>query len=287
MRDPFYGAIEGVNDQDYIFGGELNIPTPTLTYDKSRIQYNQVEVSSMSCTLHAALGAISDLTGYEFSLPERIALWKQALEEGASNTEGWYIYKAVDLARNYWNAHNADRLVSYRVNLSEANYVIDKGYSLVVGFKGNANYSNDIKDGTLDEVELSGNPTYVHSIRLHKTNTVRAVDNYEGNGHNEYRVKDLPKLISNKVFFNEAYFFVSLNDAEKEKNKVSDWAKDSVEKCLKTKIATIWSNPQEIVASPVAEKMLFNAKVLKSYSGQGVTKERLAKVMDRLGLLTT
>ena len=85
--------------------------------------------------------------------------------------------------------------------------------------------------------------------------------------------------------------FVSYHDyqimlnQELAKPEVSDWAVPAVHAAIEKKIATDWTNPQEIVATPVLEQMLFNAGVIKANTGKGLTKERAAVVFQTLKLI--
>lgn len=71
--------------------------------------------------------------------------------------------------------------------------------------------------------------------------------------------------------------------------EVSSWAKSSVEKAIKKKIATAWNDPQEMVMNRTAAIMLFRAGLLTEDPDKslipGVTKEQLAVLLDRLGKL--
>lgn len=282
MRTPFYGATEKYFDADFLAGGELVVPE--APYRFSGHQYNQDEVSSMSCTLHGALTAVTALTNHIFSLEERIALWREALKLGASNKDGWYIGLACDLVRKYWNERNKDQLHYYRVRLSDHERIFSKGYMLVTGYRGNSTYNQDVNaDGVLNNTTF-GVSTYGHCVAAFKDEKEKIADNYFGlKKYNVYELENLDTLITNNVFFNEAYFFVSQQsiDLMAKTNLISDWARDAVEWCRKNGFATKWDNPQQIVADATAEKMWFNAGVLKTYTGLGITKERMAVILFR------
>lgn len=65
---------------------------------------------------------------------------------------------------------------------------------------------------------------------------------------------------------------------------VSPWAVEAVEKAKK-KGMVVWENPQEIVCTPTAEDMFKKLGIIGSDTDKGITKERLAVILDILGLL--
>lgn len=67
---------------------------------------------------------------------------------------------------------------------------------------------------------------------------------------------------------------------EKDKNKVSEWAQSSVDKAIDKGVATVWDDPQKIVATEEAEIMLYRVGLLDKLTGEGVSKERLAVALD-------
>ena len=221
-KTPYHGIIAETADvRDYqLAAGVLNIPTPSSKFKD--ITYEQDEVSNCSCTLHGALGTLSDLLGIKFSLEERKELWRRAVEMGAQEGIGWYVDKAVKLVRDFAREKGYD-ILYFRVMLGSEEYAdaIKKGYSVVTGYRGNATYNNDIDDGFLDGSDFT-NTTYGHCLRLTEDMELRSneslIDNYPISRpkSNIYRVTDsnLKKLRENSVFFNYGYLFVNRKDFE-------------------------------------------------------------------------
>ena len=220
VPEGYYAAKEIYGKLDWRMGAGIleEIPPAPLTFWENQIQYNQLEVNSMSCTIFAAAGAISDLTGYRFDNTQFRALVEEAKKDDFSDTDGWYIYKAVDLLRRWWK-NNAGEIASYRVDVAGADFAkaIAKGYSIVTGYRGNAQYNRDVAaDGILDNISI-GNTTYGHAIRISRDRDrpdyVRLViDNYlDAQPFNTYRIKiaDLPQMVKNGVFYSSGYIFVS------------------------------------------------------------------------------
>lgn len=73
--------------------------------------------------------------------------------------------------------------------------------------------------------------------------------------------------------------------AEREREGVSEWARGAVGKCVERGVAVEWGDPREVVGGAVLELMLHRVGLVGEVSGVGLTKERLAVVLDRLGLL--
>lgn len=221
-KTPYQGVIAETADvRDYqLCAGVLNIPTPSNTFDG--IVYEQDLVSNVSCTLHGALGALSDLMGIRFSVECRKKLWDRALALGAQEGIGWYVDKAVKLVRDFAREQGHD-ILYFRVMLGSEEYAdaIKKGYTVVTGYRGNASFNMDITDGVLDGTDFT-NTTYGHCLRLTEDMEFRAnenlVDNYPDSRpeSNIYRVSDvnLKKLRENNVFFNSGFLFVNRKDFE-------------------------------------------------------------------------
>jgi len=293
--DPYWGC-KGVDDQetDYRLGGELEVPKPRFTYWDNEITYHQPDVSKVSCTVSSATGTASDLVGKELTLDQQKELWAEALNKGANPETGWYIRKAVDVVRNLGSKMIGEELLSFYVVLGGEDFwdVLDKGYTVNCGFRGNKTYQKDrdldaILDGT-----YFGDATYGHAIRVVKDKEGETysviVDNYKkSNRPNVYRFpkENLAALLKNKVFFPSGYIFVIKKDFD-EMNTLANlplWGKASVEKAIK-KGWTEWHNPDVIVGDAKLEVILVQLGGLTKKLGD-VSAIRLAVAFDRLGLL--
>jgi len=293
--DGFYGVkAEFTSDTDFQLGGALNLPPAKATFESSgKIQYNQTEVSANSCTLHGSLGAVSDLTGYRFTLEERKALWDQAKMLGASDIDGWYISKAVDLVRQYWNKQNpTNQLVSFRIDVGSPqwNAVIEKGYSIVVGYQGNGSYNADEKTGVLDETSF-GTSTYAHCIRMKDKDELiynEDIDNYYPiYTTNIYEVpkNNIQALVNNNVYFKSAYVFCFTQDYNQTQimANVSPWATVSVQKALAKGLPI--NGPQEQMTNAELEADLVKLGIFITMTGN-MSRERWEVALDRLHALT-
>lgn len=212
-----YGwLIYEVSENDYMLGADgLDIQIKERRgADDEVIEYNQLDLPNgrNACTIHASVGAVSDLMNFAYSKERRQELWDSALALDASESAWWHFWKAVDHIRKEWNAKNPDnRLISGRMSYDSPEFwtALDRKHSLVGGYKGNADYNKDSEDGNLEWTSFP-KWTYGHCIRIRKKgDLIEVVDNYLGKKkYNRYTISDFAKLIENKVFFNEFYIFL-------------------------------------------------------------------------------
>lgn len=220
----FFGSLgDNSTEQQWQIGAAIETyPKARHTFADNKIQYNQLEVNEFSCTLHGAFGSLSDLSGFTFTLAERMEMLQQAIKLGFNPVSGWWVNLAVDLIRHYWNAMTPNDLVSsFSVQLGTADMdtVLGLGYSIVVSFNGNGTYNSDyFKDGVLDATSF-GKATYGHCVRItlstDPNNYLLVVDNYIGHTpYNTYEIpkKDMAALLANGVFSPNGYIFVFQND---------------------------------------------------------------------------
>lgn len=217
-HNPYYGVIDGNPSESDYLGADITFPTARKS---ETVEYNQKEVSPVSCTIHGSMGAYSDLTGYQFSLEERKALWDKALELGANPNMGWYTGRAVDLIRR-----DRGDVASFTVylNTPEFREVLEKGYSVVASYRGNKEFGADFKaDGILDLTDLE-TTTYGHCIRIKQSEKDvydLVVDNYLGREYNIYKVpeENFSQLVLNGIFYPAGYIYVMKEDLE-----IPEWA---------------------------------------------------------------
>lgn len=289
-HDPFYGVIaDDFNETDYQLGGSIDIPRAVQSFEDTKIEYNQKEVSAVSCTIHGAMGAVSSLTGYKFGLEERKTLWEQALKLGADPNVGWYTSRAVDLVRKHFN-RNGKHVTSFKINVGSEDFfrALRLGYRIVVSYRGNFDYNKDRnEDGILDGTYF-GRTTYGHCLTISYSKGDEyelMIDNYHGiRKHNVYKVPsaNLKKLISNGVFFRACYVYVE-NYEEKNSN-VPIWALQSWEKAIKKGVVNEKDDPMKVVMGSAMEETLVKTGVFKK-SEEDVTLVRWVVALDRMGLL--
>jgi len=223
---PYYGTEEVYGEADWqLVGSSISVVDAPKSFWDYQIEYHQPDVSNSSCSLHACLWALSDLTGYKFGLEEIKWLWNEAKKDGASEWWGWWMYKAVDLVRHYRNnTHPLSTITSWQIRLGWNKYrdVLDKWYSVIVGYRWNRLYNNDVDDNCILEWYEFGEGTYWHAIRTYKkrpndfgklVNGIYWTDNYEKTKNcNVYRLAQNARLIENNVFFSYGYFYSFINN---------------------------------------------------------------------------
>jgi hypothetical protein len=286
-----FTSREGAKLSDYSLDGK-KIPKPAFRWEDKNIAYNQRPVSLMSCTVVGAATALSNLLGNVFSQKDLESMWKDAKKAGASDAEGFSMGGGVDVVRNWWNSRHDQKVLSFRVNFAQEKHfeLLDLGYMLAYGFRGNSAWNKDKNDGRLDGL-LFPATTYGH-ILSHTNkdiNDTLSVDNYKGYARvNEYLVEKI-NLAKIRNFFNSAYVFMIESDyilANKLNPVISSWAEASKEKAIKSGIIKDWTNPQEKIGGEKLEWILENAGVLDRKQHEGfVTLEQFAVVLDRLNLL--
>jgi len=285
---------DGWEESDYqLLGGVVVLPYPRNTFATNKIQYHQPDIGANSCTVHKSMGMVSDLTGIRWSDEQRANVWAEAIKLGADPKIGWYLKNAVDLVRvKAKEFFNLDlKTFVFELDSEEAADALDKGYTLGVGFNGNAAYTRDKNDdGVLGGVDFKPK-SYGHAIRLAPGGDVEvlAVDNYSKTAkHNIYRIskENLKALIKNGVFFRRAYVFAYAEDMELgalPKN-VPIWAVKSWDKAIKKGIETEQSNPVQIIGDKEDEEIWVKLGKLSKAEGN-LTRIRRAVLLDRMGLL--
>lgn len=187
---------------DYIMDEWLLDALPTLVQqDEIIYQYNQWTQtwSEKSCTLFSPIGAISDLFNVEIPLAT-IKKWDADSYSKWRRKDSWWFvamwvehivdeWNASEFAKKYWKA------AFYSVDIKNddlVKWILDKRYTICVGYQWNSNYNKDKKDWILDWTDF-GSPTYWHAVgAIWSTDDCpqRIKDNYyESISYNIYDVK--------------------------------------------------------------------------------------------------
>lgn len=299
-KTPYYGIIDELFDERnwQLAAGIVDLPKPRMVFDDTGAEYYQDEIADSSCTIHGCIGAVTDQTGLLFTKAERKELWQMALDwqppkYAAKDGVGWWTTLAVDLIREYTNKNKLsqeDRLNSYHMWIGEGEFweALSKGYTVVVGFKGNKSWNADKNaDGILDGIDF-GKATYAHCVRMIEVEEglyEMVIDNYPNHSKsNRYKIprKNLEILIKKGIFHFGSYVFAYAKDVETA--KYPPYAVKSIEKAIKKGVALKWDDPEEIVGNGTLEWTLINLGALSQQYGN-VSKARLIVAYDRLGLL--
>jgi hypothetical protein len=294
--DGYYGVTEvGDTETDYqLCTGILDLTEARNDFWKFQYQYQQNDVCPNSCTIVSAVGAFSDLTGTQVSIDLMKGLVAQAKPLGFNEKKGWSVKGAVDLIQTWGSTFLNEDLTYYKVFINSDEYwdVINKGYSVMTSYKGNASYGKDKNaDGDLDNTTF-GKATYSHCIRHVKSEGGIAIpDNYPKTAKkNIYTVPkaNIADLLKNKVFGDVGYVFCYKKDAIAADSelwkRIPLWAKKSYEKAVKAGVILDISNPMKVVGDSNLEKMYIRSGTFIKEEGK-VTEARAVVALDRQGLL--
>jgi hypothetical protein len=208
----------GEQTTDYLLEGFDDALPDLIQQDNIIYQYNQYRQSwsKKSCTVFSALGAISDLFNYEFSLDEIKKVDDMSYSRGRFQDSGWWVQAAVKLVADYWNEHHKDlwEVAYYRVdkwNESVIKNILDKGYTLMTSFNGNYSYIKDYdSDGILNGTKFWA-ATFGHAINVRKVNWKRCCkDSAAGTEHNIYELEHLLSEIT--CYSSNAYIYTKVGE---------------------------------------------------------------------------
>lgn len=210
----------GQTDTDYLLC-EWEIEWLPTLYQQDDIiyEYNQRNQSwsKKSCTIFSAVGAVSDLFNYEFSLDEIKEIDNLSYDKGRLKNSGWRVQSAVDLVAKRWNEKKSHlgKVAYYRIEMPNDEVIkkiIEKGYGICTWYYGNAKYNEDFrKDWVLDGTDF-GATTYWHAVNLRKGMIIK--DNYYGDKYNKYRLAHTPREIKGYHAFGYLYTKVAEDSLE-------------------------------------------------------------------------
>ena len=193
------------DDKDYqLTAGEIEWLPELVLQDTKRFDYNQWKQSwsKASCTIFAAIGAISDLWNYEFPLSEikeyddlSYPLWRK---KGG----GWYTKDAIELSVNKWNKDHPDKPIAfYSIRSKEdekVNKIIDKNYDFNISFNYTEDYVKDLNENWMIDRAEKSDDIVGHAVCQIKKEWYKQVkDNYAGSKYQYYRVN-----VSNADLYN-------------------------------------------------------------------------------------
>lgn len=214
LKKYFGGAEDWVGEDDELFWSpeeiEQNLLPPLYKFWQSKKMYNQLDTGKMDCTLYASITAYSNMLNVDVSLEDRKEIKRLALLQGHSETEGWYLHKAVKLVSEYlWE-------VKYYTEKTWSKWfyaVLKKWHTIITWYRWNAEYNKDIDDdGVVGSTSVT-NPTYWHAICVTYIPTIEnvcVVDNYKWvKKYNVYKLKDFDALVKNGVFFQNSFYFTA------------------------------------------------------------------------------
>lgn len=154
--------------------------------DNIRYEYNQANQSwsKVSCTIFSAMGMISDLMNYEFSLAELKEVDELSYTKWRTRGKWWYVKDAVDLSVKWWNEKHKDlwEIAYYRIWKSSdiLEEVLAKWYTVNGNMCPTTEYSADYRrDAILDWYNF-WKVTNWHAIDIINDWTRKIKDSYKG-----------------------------------------------------------------------------------------------------------
>jgi len=198
-------------------------------------EYNQwvKKETKQSCTLFASFGAISDLMDHEFTEQEIDEMNEISFSLDRKRWQWRWLYKAVDLCRDYWNKKHPDnKIISFRVDTSSEKFHEAKNlwYTMPTTYWGNGYYNKDFKDDWVVQWKKFIE-TYWHAVgaKDSKKYQIKIKDSYKGREYNHYDIEHYDELIKNTNYSKRAYIFVKEKQLSKSKDiiKLESWIKVS------------------------------------------------------------
>lgn len=241
----------GGQPTDYLICDGFEDALPTLyQQDNVIFEYNQSkqEWSKKSCTIFSAIGAISDLFNYQFTLDEIKEIDDISYTRGRFKNQGRRVQSAVKLVADRRNEHHSDlgKVAYYKIDTTNnelVDKILEKGYNIMTNLNGNTKYTLDyLKDAIVNDTDF-GSATYWHAINLVTVNLkkiwgkVCVKDNYKGrttnNGKldcNIYALEHYPSEIS--VFGVNGYIYTKVaEDALEEVKRLNEF-KTNLQKAI-------------------------------------------------------
>ena len=233
----------GGQPTDYLICDGFEDALPTLyQQDDVIFEYNQSkqERSKKSCTMFSAIGAISDLFNYQFTLDEIKEIDDISYTRGRFKNQGRRVQSAVKLVADRRNEHHSDlgKVAYYKIDTTNnelVDKILEKGYNIMTNLNGNTKYTLDyLQDAIVNDTDF-GSATYWHALNLVTVNLkkiwgkVCVKDNYKGrttnNGKldcNIYALEHYPSEIS--VFGVNGYIYTKVaEDALEEVKRLNEF----------------------------------------------------------------
>ena len=214
---------------DYLLCNGFEDALPDLVQQDNIIyeynQYNQ-NWSKKSCTVFSAVGAVSDLFNYQFSLDEIKEIDEISYTRGRFRDSWWWVQAAVKLVADRWNEHKQNKVAYYKVDVEDEDLVkeiLSKGYTLMTSFNGNMAYIKDYQaDLVLNGTDF-GAGTFGHAINVRNIKGKRSCkDSAAGTNHNIYELEHTLKQI--RCYSSVAYVYTKVwEDALTEVKRLNEF----------------------------------------------------------------
>lgn len=191
------------------------------TQDTIRYDYNQWKQnwSKKSCSIFAAVWAMSDLKNYKFSLDEIKEIDTESYKRGRAENQWWYTKNAFALVCEWWNKHYPENPAAYYAvlfqNDAKCNMIMEKNYNLWVSFNYTADYSLDYgENGEIDRAKSWQKKLIWHCVNeIIKDGRKQIKDNYYGSKSQYYKINvSNADLYNAGIFHTRAYLFTNVKE---------------------------------------------------------------------------
>lgn len=199
--------------------GEVEWLPELVMQDAIRFDYNQWKQtwSKSSCSIFCAVGMMSDLWNYKFSLDEIKEIDDKSYTLWRRKGWWWYTRSAVELVCNWWNEKFPNKKTAYYSVLfkddDKCNKLMNKNYNLAVSFDYTTDYVLDVNDNwNIDRAIQSEYAWVSHCVNEIIEDWQKKIkDNYAWSKHQYYNLNVSNKaLYDNDIFHTRAYVYLKV-----------------------------------------------------------------------------
>jgi len=192
-----------------------------FTQDTIRYNYNQwkQDWSKKSCSIFAAIWALSDLKNYKFDLSAIKEIDTESYKRWRVSGQWRYTKNAFALAGEWWNINFPKDPVAYYAvlfaNDEKCNMIMEKNYNLWVSFNYTADYVADYGDnGEIDRAVKWYKKLVWHCVNeIIKDGRKQIKDNYDWSKSQYYNINVSNSSLYNAwIYHTRAYLFTNVKE---------------------------------------------------------------------------
>lgn len=225
--DVIWCLWDWAENTDYLLcNGDGDLLPKLFTKDEIRFEYNQANAwSSVSCTIFAAMGMLSDLINYEFTEHEMKEVDELSYLRWRIRWQWWYVKNAVKLVADWYNASELSKqywkVAYYRISKYDDDIMEDtlaKLYTIDWNHAVTDEYTKDKYDWMIDWTDF-GSRTNWHSVDIINYKWQRSVKNsYKWvHKYNIYWLRNKLSAITN--FWDNFYVYTLVKEDNYERVK--------------------------------------------------------------------
>lgn len=225
--DVIWCLWDWAENTDYLLcNGDGDLLPKLFTKDEIRFEYNQANAwSSVSCTIFAAMGMLSDLINYEFTEQEMKEVDELSYLRWRIRWQWWYVKNAVKLVADWYNASELSKqywkVAYYRISKYDDDIMEDtlaKLYTIDWNHAVTDEYTKDKYDWMIDWTDF-GRRTNWHSVDVINYKWQRSVKNsYKWvHKYNIYWLRNKLSAITN--FWDNFYVYTLVKEDNYERVK--------------------------------------------------------------------